>query len=368
MDGDVRLKFPGLLRDRMPSGNIRWRVRVEGQPGRKITLSVGPDHADFGAHYRAARGGVKLDAPPETTSEPGTMGWLLQLYLAQLEREVANGGKSPLTLKERRNLAGFVLRQHSEQPRSAGRAYAELQVAIPAAELMLFQDRMAATPGKARNVWKLLTAAYDFGMTRGYCTVNPARAVPRPAYASAGGAVPWSVEDLTAYRQAHPPGTAAHLALTLFMFTACRIGDAVRLGREHEVRRGGRLWLEWQPGKRGSKPVMIPVLPPLERALAARTVIGKTYLLTAQGKPFRSPEGLRNRLAKWCAAAGIEGRSSHGIRKAAGHLLAQAGATQHEIMVIHGHARASTSEIYTAGVDRARLGELAVAKLADLDW
>lgn len=296
------------------------------------------------------------------------MGWLFAAYLANLETQVGLGAASPLTLKERKSLTGYLMGQKSEQSRSEGRAYHSLPMVIPAAELEALKDRMAGTPGKARNVWKLLIAAYDFGMSRNHCPLNPARAVKRPAYKSAGGAIPWSVEDLMAFKKAHPKGTDAHLALTLFMFTACRISDAVILGRDHETRRHGQLWLSWQPVKRGSRRVELPVLPPLQAALNNRKIIGPTYILTGHGKPYASPEGLRNKMQAWCETAGIKGRSSHGIRKAAGHLLALNGATQYEIMAVHGHANASTSQVYTDSVERARLGEMASTKLAGMDW
>lgn len=76
------------------------------------------------------------------------------------------------------------------------------------------------------------------------------------------------------------------------------------------------------------------MLPPLLKAARAQKVQGATYLLTAAGKPFSTAESLRNRVQKWCAAAGIEGKSSHGIRKAAAELLAEAGCTQHQIMAL----------------------------------
>ncbi|WP_305970252.1 MULTISPECIES: tyrosine recombinase XerC [unclassified Mameliella] len=369
MAGDMRLKYPGLIPRRIKGKPTKWRVRVEGDVNRKITLPVGPEHPDFHHHYRAARRGEKLTSPEDISPGQGTMGWLMKHYLDHLARQVDAGQASALTLKERRNLAAYVLGQRSEQRRSAGREYRSLPVTIPATELEAFKDRMSATPGKARNVWKLLTAVYDHGMTRGLCTVNPARAVAKPVYKSRGGATPWSVRDLEKYREAHPPGSAAHLALTLFMFTACRIGDAHWIGRDQEERHGGALWLAWQPSKKGSRFVRIPVLPPLERAIRAQTVVGPTYLMTQHGKPFASPEALRNRMKKWVIEAGLPAdRSSHGIRKAAGHLLALHGATQYEIMAVHGHANAATSQVYTETVERMRLGEMAVSKLAGMDW
>lgn len=366
--GDVRLKYPGLVLERRTRGRDRWRVRVESEPNRKITLAVGPDAPDFHEHYLAARAGERIAPAAKVKADPGTMGWLADIYLIHLQRQVAAGTASPLTLKERRNLAEYVLTQRSEQPKSRGRPYRSLPTNIPEVELIAFQHRMADKPGKARNVWKFLRAMYDHGVRLGHCRSNPARAVPAPEYRGGGGAVPWTVEDLEKFRKAHPKGSMAHLALSLFMFTACRIGDAVWLGREQEVRRPVGTWLEWQPRKRGSAFVSLPLLAPLDAAIRSQTVIGPVYLMTEAGKPFASPEALRNRMKKWCASAGLENRSSHGIRKAAGHLMALHGATQYEIMAVHGHANASTSEIYTKTVERMRLGEMAVSRLAGMDW
>lgn len=365
--GDMKLNFPGLTR-RVRGKTVAWRVRVEGRPNVKITIPVGPDHPEFMEHYRAARAGDRLAPPASITEDSGTVGWIVQSYLANLVKQVQAGAASPLTLRERRNLGAFVLSQKSEQPRTRGREWRGLPAQIPTTELVAFKDRMIATPGKAVNVWKFMAAAYDHATERGKASSNPFRAVPRPKYTSGGGAKPWSLEDLAKYRKTHPAGTMAHLCLTLFMFTACRIGDAYRLGREHEERQNGILRLSWTPSKKGSRPVNIPILPPLERAIRSQTVIGPTYLLTQAGKPFASPEALRNRFQKWCAEAGLTGLSSHGIRKAAGHLMALNGATQYEIMAVHGHANAATSQVYTQAVERSNLGSLAASKLASMDW
>lgn len=365
--GNMRLRYPGLVHERHGKGT-RWRVRVADDPARRITLPCGPDDPGFHRLYAEARAGKVPEGRRAGTATPGTMGWVLTAYLDHLSRMVRAGQASPLTLRQRRGQIAFILDQRSTQPRTLGQRYEGLPVTIPTAELIAFRDRMADTPGKARNVWKTLRAAYDHAAERGMIAANPARAVARPVWAGGGGAKPWTLADLEQYRAAHPPGTMAHLALTLFMFTACRIGDAAILGRAHEERHGGDLWLAWQPGKKGSRHVRIPVLPPLLRAIRARAVIGPTYLLTARGAPFASPEALRNRFAKWCRTAGIEGKSSHGIRKAAGHLLALHGATQYEIMCVHGHANAATSQIYTESVERMRLGQMAVSRLTGMEW
>jgi integrase len=366
-DGDMRIRIPGLSHESHGKAR-RWRVRVEGERTRKITIPVGPDHDDFQAHYKAARRGEKLSVDPDAKHDPGTMGWLMASYIEHLTTQVETGHASPLTLKQRKSHKDFILSQTSEQTRTYGRPYAGLPMTIPPAEMMALQDRMRRTPGKALNVWKTLTAAFEFARERGHITSNPAKAVRRPQYANQGGATPWTLDDLKKFREAHPKGTTAHLCLSLMMFTACRISDAVILGRRHEDRINGALWLSFDPVKKGAASVLVPVLPPLEAALRSRGVIGDTYLLTDHGKPFASPEALRNRFKKWCRAAGLEDRSSHGIRKAAGELMALAGATQYEIMAVHGHTNSTTSQVYTKSVERMRLAEMGASKLAGMEW
>ena len=369
MSGDnLKLKYPGLIRSPMPSGNVRWLVRVEGDPKKRITLTVDPEHPEFHEIYVAARSGIKKAPDLKVQSaQTGTLGWLGSSYLKHLEKAVENGDASRLTLKQRENLMPGFLAHTSQTGRSVGKSYATLPVDIPPHELVLFRDSLMATPGKATNTFKMLKAMFKWALDRKYTQTNPAAAI-KVNYVSKGGAKPWTLDDLEKFRKAHPKGTMAHLTLTLFMFTACRISEAHKLGRANEVKKGGVTWLEWQPSKKNAQFVSLPVLPPLAQAIKAQTVIGETYLLNQSGKPFGSAETLRNSMQTWCKEAGLTGLSSHGIRKAAGHLMALHGATQYEIMAVHGHANASSSEVYTKGVERQRLAERANSRLASIDW
>ena len=200
---------------------------------------------------------------------------------------------------------------------------------------------------------------------------NPAIGIPRPKPnkpKSEIGATPWTPQALRAYRETHKPGTMAHLTLTLFMFTACRISDATVLGRGNQFERNGETWIGWQPSKRGSAYVEIPLLPPLLKATRAQKIVGPTYILTEYGTPHRSPEGLRNRFKKWCTQAGLENMSSHGIRKAVGKLLAEEGCSQYQIMAVHGHTDSKTSSVYTQGAERSRLAGEAAKILEAMEW
>ncbi len=361
----LKINYPGLLRERMKSGNYRYRVRVEGDKTRRIALSVTPDHPDFANHYWAARAGekLKLDANGKTEPPQNSLDWLARLYLIDLEDRVKAGAASPLTLKTRKG----QLKRLCDMVDSDGDRFGWCNYNLPKEWCYSVLDKMHNTPGAADNMMKIIRSMYRWAIARGHAQNNPALGIER-VHKGYGGAKAWTIDDLNAYRSAHPKGTPAHLCLTIFMFTACRISDAIILGRQHEIKRDGVMWLAWQPAKKGATFVEIPMLPPLQQAIRAAKVIGPTYNLTAHGKPFSSPEGLRNRFRKWCDSAGLQGLSSHGIRKAAGELLAEAGCSQHEIMAIHGHTKASTSEIYTKGVSRRVLAAEAMSKLKDLEW
>lgn len=354
----MKIRYPGLLCERLPSGAVRYRVRVEGDKARRIPLSVTPDHQQFVEIYHAARAGVRLDpeASPEDRAIRGSVGWLVAKHIAAMERAVAAGTASELTLKKRVQ----VLRVLTDR-------YADYDMVMPQAKLVELRDELIDTPARADSVIEGVRSMYRWATERKICAVNPAIGIAR-IDRGGGGAIPWMPDDLRKYRDHHKPGTTAHLALTLFMFTACRIGDAVQMGRRHETTIEGVRALRWQPAKRGSAEVTIPMMPPLYRATRAATVQGETYLLSNKGRPFTSSDSLGQLFRRWCREAGLDNRSSHGIRKAAGHLLAQEGCSQYQIMTVHGHTQAQTSEVYTKGVERWRLARDAMAAMERMDW
>lgn len=353
----MKIVLPGLLKERMASGHYRYRVRVDGKKWLRIALSVGPDDPQFLEHYRAARAGIRLEGTtsPLEAATPQTVEWLTRAFEAAMQARVDAGLLHPATLKQR---AAFYARLRAE--------YGQKHMEMPASAVVQLRDKMTATPGAADNMVKAIRALYEWARSVGHVSTNPATGIGQINRGT--GATPWTVDDMRKFRERHPIGTTAHLALTLFMFTACRIEDITRLGRGNEATRDGVTSLAWQPSKRGSAPVAVPILPPLAKAIAAQKVIGPTYLLTEYGKPFASGAAFGNKFRKWCAEAGLTDRTPHGIRKAAGELMAMEGASQYHIMAVHGHTQAKTSEIYTKGVDRARLAAEAMQMLAGMDW
>lgn len=363
----MRVNLPGYYSETLPSGTVRHVVRKEGDKRKKTSIPVGPENPDFLDHYNAARRGEKFLVTPKTTI-PKSLAWLMDEFEDWMEKRVASGLLHPSTLHQRRQFYARL------RPR-----YAAKHMQMPTEVIARIRDEMMDTPGAADNMVKALRAMYSWAChpERRILRENPAVGLEKLNRRRDKGATPWTVEDLQAYRERHPRGTMAHLALSLFMFTACRISDAVILGRGHETRIQGVHHLSWVPSKKGSSKVTVPLLPPLQSAIAAQRVIGPTYLLTAHGRPFSSSNGFDNWFRKRVIEAGlckdVDGvlkatRSSHGIRKAAGHLLALEGASQYHIMAVHGHSDAKTSQIYTESVDRQRLASQAMDLLAGMEW
>jgi integrase len=268
---------------------------------------------------------------------------------------------SPLTLKQKRGqLAWLRAQEHDGTPLAA------MSLAMPRAQVIRLRDKLADRPGAADNMVKTISRLYSWAIERDYAATNPAAGCRvRPKHA---GATPWTPDDLRRYRERHPPGTMAHLALTLLMFTAARRGDVVRLGKGMERERDGLTWLVWTPAKRGSVETWTPMLPPLWRATRAQTVIGPTYLLTAHGRPFASGDAFGNRLRKWCVQAGLEDRTAHGVRKATAELLSEEGASGAQIAAVLGHTNTRTGEVYTRGAERARMARAAMETMRAMEW
>lgn len=254
------------------------------------------------------------------------------------------------------------------RPSWEGTRYGDCDMDAPTAAFVEIRDAWANRPGAADNLIKSIRSVYAWAIERGEISHNPAAGIAPINRNPKGGAKPWTPADLKAFKEAHPEGTTAYLWLTLQAFTACRIGDAIWLGRDQEVTHNGQTWLEWQPRKKGSAPVSIPILPPLFKATRSAKIVGPAYILNEKGKPFSSTEALRVRVQRWCNAAGLLGRSSHGVRKAVAELMAESGCSQHQIMAVMAHTEARTSEVYTKGVQRRLLAADGIQALGALDW
>ena len=356
MGDGVKVNFPGYWVETLKSGAKRHRVRRAGLHHIKTTLTIGPDHPDFSAHYAAARHGDPLPEGPKGADR--SIDLLVGKYIAHLERMVKAGLASPYTLKQRRS----QLRRMADHLDPEGFRYGGNDYDAPTSAFVSVRNAWIATPGEANNMIGSVRAMYVFAMEEGLIAHNPVAGVKKVATKKAG-AKPWTADDIKAFVKAHPKGTTAYAWLALSLFTGCRRGDVILLGRGHERTVGGAVYLEFQPGKKGSAPVVVPMLPQLLDAVRATKVQGATYLLTDHGKPFATTASIGGRIRKWCDQAGLEGRSAHGVRKALASLLSEVGVPTQAIGAILAHTNTKTTEIYTVAANRRALADLAMVEM-----
>jgi len=177
---------------------------------------------------------------------------------------------------------------------------------------------------------------------------NPANRVKRVKHVTKSYAV-WTREDIDAYLKHWPRGTVQHLSMQLLYRTGQRSSDVVRLG-PHNLRNGR---IELKQGKTKTY-VSIPLHTELKKVLPKHN--HNTWILNRHSKPY-SAKGFQQQFVKWARAAGIEGKSSHGVRAAVATHAAEAGATAHEIMSVTGHKALSEVERYTRSANRAALAD-----------
>jgi len=198
---------------------------------------------------------------------------------------------------------------------------------------------------------RVLRALFRWALDAGHVDRNPARDVPLIRTASEGFAT-WTPEHVRAFESRWPVGTRQRLAMALLFFTGARRSDAVALGRQH-LRDGWLCWTAYKGRNRAPVRVEIPLLPELDRIIAASPTGDMTYLVTQFGRPY-TPAGLTNAFRRWCDAAGLQGLSPHGLRKAGACIAAENGASEHQLMAIFGWKTAKQAAVYTRNANRRR--------------
>ncbi|MBJ6120902.1 hypothetical protein [Sphingomonas mollis] len=112
----------------------------------------------------------------------------------------------------------------------------------------------------------------------------------------------WTEAEIDQYRDRHPIGTRARLAMEMLLWTTKRRSDVRQMGPDAIV--DGRI--EVTQGK-GGKTLWIAVAPQLLEALTAMPpppAGATTFLLTERGQPW-SRAGFGNWFRKQCDAAGL---------------------------------------------------------------
>lgn len=219
--------------------------------------------------------------------------------------------------------------------------------------------KMTDRPGAARNLLKRIRGLYAFGREKRLVSTDPTAGVSVKARKT-DGFRPWTDDDIEKFEAHWPEGSRARLALYLLLYTGQRRSDVVVMGRQHV--RDGAIHIRQ---KKTGRELVIPLHAVLKAQLDALPKTNLTFLMTAFGKPM-TEAGFTQWFVGCAKAAGLPNRSGpHGLRKAAGRWLAEAGCSVLEIASITGHESLKEVERYTKSARQVELAKAAMDRMAN---
>ena len=199
----------------------------------------------------------------------------------------------------------------------------------------------------------VLSVLLNFAIARGFRADNPVRHVKR--LRGGGSYQPWPDVAIERFRADAEP-RMVH-ALELAIHTGQRQSDVIAMQWGH-IADGTIAVAQQKTGER----LLIPIHRDLAAVLAQIRRLGTNIVHREDGRAY-TPKGFGNAFRREQRRLGLTGLQFHGLRHTAGQLLAEAGATDREIMSILGHRTASMVTRYTRGAEQERLARAAIVKL-----
>lgn len=343
METMPRPRWPHLQLHISRHGKKRWVVRFGHGP--RIWLTEPYGTPEFEAEYHAAVQGREAPQRPRVRTQEGTLAWLIARY----QGSSAWAALSKATQRQRANFFKQVVAKAGDMPFKL----------VNTRHIRDGREDRAHTPSQANNWLDAMRRLFAWAVEHEFMEMNPVEGVKNVKRPSTGGFEAWSESDIDAFQRRWPTGTRENLAFSILLYTGLRRGDAARLGRQHI--RAGTFYLRSE--KTGTA-LTIPILPELQRIIDATPTGNLTFIATASGRPMVK-EGFGNWFREACNAAGVRGKSAHGLRKAAATRLANAGVSEAELDAIMGWTPGSgMSRVYTRTRDTERLARQAANKLA----
>lgn len=342
MEAMPKPRHPHLLREKTNRGRMVWYFRIGKGPRTRLPDDYGSP--EFAAAYHAA---LADEPPPDaigrTGGKPprGTLTWLIDRY-----RESSAWAGLSVATRYQRGLIFIGIE---------AKAGAERFSDVTAKVIRNGREDRKATPFMANNYLRAVKGLFAWAVEAEYLGDNPAADVKELAVRTKGHE-PWTIDDVRRYEARWPSGTRERVWLHVLIYTGFRLGDACTVGRQH-VRDG---WFKMVAEKTGGT-LEIPVLAPLAATLAHGQAGDLAFICNSYGRPFVK-ESFGNAFRDACRAAGITGKSAHGLRKALASLGAELGASEEMLQAWFGWQSNRMSGIYTRGASKramaALLGEL----------
>lgn len=353
----VRPRLKYVIADVDRHGNVRYYFWRRGAK-HKIRLPGLAGSDEFMAAYAAALAGRPLpakssDAPSIQRAPLGTLEWLCNSYFLSVEF----AGLSEYTKRDRRNILKAICAE-SLAPGTTTRIGDLPFTQMTEKAVRMLRNRKKDVPNAANNWVSTISVLFKWAIEEDHAEHNPARDVPKIKI-SGDGYHTWTVEEIQQYEAAHQVGSQARLALALLAFTGLRRSDVIQIGPQH-VNAEGTLTLKQQ---KTMSTLQVPILPELQRVIAASRCGHLTYLLNEWNRPW-TPMGFSTRFKAWCVEANLQHCSAHGLRKAGACLAAENGATEAQMMAIFGWKTASMATKYTRAANRKKIASGSIHLLA----
>jgi enterobacteria phage integrase len=342
---------PSLLhierwRDR--HGKMRFYFRLDRSKGcPRIPLKGEYGSEEFRASYAAALHGAfdgdnrpKIERPGH-----GTLAALIASY------------KQDAAFRDLRDTtkAGYLSRLDTIQREHGARSVAGLNQERIETMLSAYDDRPAAK----LDTLKKLRILIKHAMKKKLISGDPSTGIKRAKISEIRS---WTDDEIQQYEHRWPIGAKQRTAFALMLFTGQRRSDVHRMTWQDISQRTGRIKVIQQ--KTGVK-----IEVPLHRDLIAVLEMARrdhvSILVTEWGKPF-TVDGFSGFMRDAIRAAGLPlDCQPHGLRKAAGRRLAEAGCTTKQVMAILGHTSITEGERYTKEADQIRLATDAMSRLEE---
>ncbi len=333
-------RYPYVQSYRDNRGKMRHYFRRKGV---RVALPGAPGSDEFEAAYASALAGETATRNLGPKPRKGTLSALAVEYY----RSPDFCGLKPVTQRTYRSVIEPLREKHGDKPvNRLERRHIKTLVAE------------CSGPGAANKLLRYFRLLLEYAVELEWISSNPARGIKKMNVGGEGFAE-WP-EDLIEQFQAYwKIGSKQRLAFDLLLYTGQRRSDVVGMMRSH-VRDGAIRVVQQKTGT----PLWLPIHADLAESIDATDISGLAFLQTEYARPFTAA-GFGNWFRRQCDTAGIaKGYSAHGLRKAAGRRLADAGATAHQIMAVLGHKSLSEAERYTRGADQKRNAAAALEKIS----
>jgi integrase len=321
----------------------RLRIYFRKAKGQRIPLPVDVASDAFAIAYQAALAG-QLEQPSKrpVRAATGTIGALIISYMQS----------APYIGLRDTTKAGYASGIETLRVQHGHRTIAGLsRERIVTGILRPYANK----PGAALGMLKILRVLIRHAIEIGWLTHDPSLGIKRPKTNEIRS---WTDAEIQTFERKWSIGTKQRLAFALMLYTGQRRSDIHRM-----------TWADLNNGtirvvqQKTKNKLAIPLHRELVAVLAAADRNHVTIINTEYGQPF-TVDGF----SQWMRSAITAARlplecQPHGLRKAAGRRLAEAGCTAHEIMAVLGHKTLSEAERYTRDADQTQLATAAVAKL-----